>query len=482
MIQSYKMAFDAAPVPMILVAEDGTVAMANQHALSLFDYDADGLLGQSVDILVPHSARGKHPELRAAYNKFPTKRGMGVGRDLHGLTRTGVEIPLEVSLEQVSSNNKTWTLLVAIDLRHRKRERELIDLALEASASSMVMVNQHAQIVYVNPACLNLVGYEPDQLIGRPVNALVPDSAQTAHGVYTSSFMTAPRKRAMGDTREIHIRHADGRQIPVEIALTPVETPDARFVMCTIVDLSERLSNERALRNKNTELAQLNEELSQFAYSASHDLKAPLTSISGLLEICIEDLASADIEEVRRNLSRALDISRGSSEKIERLLSLARSPDVSDAFEDTCLKTMVSKIWRDNAPVDRVPELRQDFASEGVVRTQPVVLSIVMENLLSNALRYLDPDKPESIIQVTSQDHPETTDIIVSDNGIGIPAEFQPRVFDMFQRFDKRSGDGIGLSLVRKNLQRLGGQIKLESTLGEGTSVTVSLPKQKAEP
>ena len=133
-----------------------------------------------------------------------------------------------------------------------------------------------------NKAAAVLLGYQENELVGKPVELLVPEEFQRAHPVYTSSYMSASETRSMGLGRDLYARHQDGSKIPVEITLTPVESSEGKMVMSTIVDLSERVAAALVNQKKSEELESLNIELSHFAYSASHDLKAPLSSIAGL--------------------------------------------------------------------------------------------------------------------------------------------------------------------------------------------------------
>lgn len=478
-LYQYEFAFEVSPVPMLLVSESGDIMLTNSLMDELFEYDSGDLIGKKVEILVPDSFREHHPGMRGAYFTYPVKRNMGQGRDLNGITRTGQVIPLELGLDTTMVDDERCALVVALDIRQRKQQEQRMHLAMDAAASAMIMVNDKGSIVFVNKAALQLFGYDEQELLNSPIEQLVPDEVKHAHPVYRGGFMNACKPRPMAKERALFARHRTGRMIPVEIALTPVDTPDGKMVVSTIIDLSERVEAENAMAEKHRELGLLNEELMQFAYSASHDLKAPLTTITGLLELCLEDLDDGDLDSVREVLDRTLKIGMRSAEKVEGVLEIARVARSPIATEQVDLESMVKDIWVDlTASSDTSATLVLSIDHESTVFLEKNTLHVILENLLSNAVRYVDHDKPLNTIEVRShtQDGSLVTEVV--DNGIGIPLDSQAQVFEMFSRMDERSDNGLGLALVRKHIDRLQGVISVDSTPGVETVFSFSLPLQ----
>lgn len=472
----YQLAFDISPVPMLLVSNDGEILLANADFLDLFEYENDELIGMSVEALVPEQIRAHHPELRNAYQRVPTKRSMGGGRDLHGVTKNGTIIPLELGLEPVSHQGTNMALVAAIDIRHRKLHEDRMHRAMDAAASAMVMVDGNSEIVFVNKAASALFGYEESELLGSPVEKLVPEEFRRAHPVYTESYLSDSRERPMGLGRDLYARRHDGSQVPVEITLTPVETPTGQMVMSTIIDLSERVSSAREVARKNAELAGLNVELSHFVYSASHDLKAPLSSITGLLELCVEDIQDGALDVALKNLAKVKEISRRSALKVEGVMQIARAGDEQIPLQAVVLGPIIKEIWLDLTGEQSRTELSLDLKYNDPFSTEAPTLKLIIENLVSNALRYADQTKPQHTIKIASKIIDGGIMVAISDNGIGISEQNQPKVFQMFKRLDDRSGDGLGLTLVRKQVERLGGTITLTSTEGSGAEFTFWLP------
>lgn len=476
-LERYKFAFDISPVPMLLASNSGDILHSNDLLNRLFEYKLTELVGKNVDILVPEATRQHHPVLRKAYFELPSKRQMGQGRDLSGITQTGQVIPLELGLDSVSVDGEICALVVAIDIRQRKLHDERMNLAMDAAASAMIMVDRDGKVVFINKAAIALFGYEETELLNRPIEQLVPQDIQRVHPVYRSSFMSSSQARSMAKEKNLYALHREGHKIPVEIALTPVETPNGKMVMSTIIDLTERVAAELDAERKSAELARVNLELSQFAYSASHDLKAPLSSIVGLLKICLEDLKEGDIDEISENLERCLNISSRSSKKIENVLEIARVGRDEIDYKPIDLKQTILDAWMDLTGVnERDIHLSLDLRHVDPIIVEPLTFKVILENLLSNAIRYGDDRKPDHIIEVRTHIDEMNLHIVVSDNGIGIPSANQHRIFDMFSRLDERSGDGLGMALVKKHIDHLGGTISFTSVEGDGTKFNVSLP------
>lgn len=475
----YEFAFEVSPVPMLLVNESGEILLANALVDELFEYEVGSLIGQRVEILVPDSVKGHHPKLRDAYFQHPVKRNMGQGQDLNGITRTGQVIPLELGLDTVMVDGKQCALVVALDIRQRKAHEQRMNLAMDAAASAMIMVNGEGRIVFVNKAALLLFGYEEADLLDSPIERLVPDNIKQAHPVYRTGFMSASRPRPMGEEKALYALHREGRLIPVEIALTPVDTPDGKMVVSTIIDLSERVNAENAMAEKHRELAVLNEELMQFAYSASHDLKAPISTMTGLLELCLEDLEDGNLDSVEEILRKTLGIGLRSSEKVESVLEIARVTRTPIEVESIDIESMINDIWMDLTGGNNdgvILDLKLKHEESAVMEKN--ALHVILENLLSNAVRYVDKDKLQNIIEISSRTTKDKLTISVKDNGIGIPLDSQSLVFELFSRMDERSENGLGLALVKKHVDRLQGCISVRSVPGEETAFTFTLPLQ----
>lgn len=482
-----KAALDLTSVPMLAATGEGRVALLNAEFEDLIGYTTDELKGQPIERLLPRAIRDKHADYVRAFTKVPAKRKMGSGKPLIGLAKSGEEIPLEIGLNSVDVDGELHCIVVAVDLRIRMSHQRKMELAMEAAAAAMVMVDEEGKIVLTNEAALELSGYSRKELLLKSVERLIAGPSRVHHEVFRKNYRHNESRESLKHPRRIHMRHKDGRRIPVEIALTPVSTPEGEMVMSTITDLTQRVAAERETAKKNAELAEANRklgeangELMQFAYSVSHDLKAPLASLLGLLNLIDEDLEEENAVSARATVKRAAAICERSRTKVERVLKFAHDADDEKPVAIK-LPKLVDEVWEAISPGATIEtDLVRTFDIDTVV-AKPTGVEIMLQNLLDNAVKYHDPRKKTARIKVQSKAAEGGVEITVSDEGVGISKTHHQAIFDLFRRADPRSGDGIGLAMVKKQVTRLGGRVSLDSKVGEGTSVRIFLPQDRGE-
>lgn len=467
----YKIDLEICPTPILLVTENGKIVLTNKRLDQLFGYQSDELIGQSVEVLVPTDVRSHHPDLRNAFFQMPTSRRMGTGRDLNGVRKTGEMVPVEIGLDPIDFNGELMVMVSVLDISERKQSEAMIRAALDAASSGMIQVSESGEIQLVNMVAAAIFGYDRSEMIGQPVEMLIPEPLRRKHAVYRTSYQNDRQIRPMGSSLELPGLRKDGTVVPLEIGLTPVDGRHGKSTMATISDISERILREKHLAQKNQQLATLNQELLQFTYSASHDLKAPLASISGLLQYCENDLQDGDYAEVESNLQRSRTLAERLAQRVEDMLVLAKS-DLADAkWEPVDVREKVETIWA--ALLTDGVTFDTDFAHQVPLHSISSRFETIVENLISNAIKY-----GNGRVTVRTWNDGDTFHLAVEDNGDGIPAEHHGKVFRLFQRFSDREagGSGLGLALVKKNAMQLAGSVGFESKRGK-TLFTVVLPQ-----
>lgn len=242
-----------------------------------------------------------------------------------------------------------------------------------------------------------------------------------------------------------------------------------------IVETLRREVSQR--RRSETDLENVNTELMQFANSASHDLKGPLSSITGLLKLCVEDIDNGEFDVARQNTVKAIDISRRSATKVENVLKIAKAARDKIPPETINFELVIDQIWVDLASgLETPPTLTKHLHHNDPLVLEYPTLKIIMENLISNAIKYQDCGKLEQIIEINTRTNKNDFIVSVRDNGVGIAEDSKDEIFDLFSRIDHRSGDGLGLSLVKKHVDRMNGTIDVDTTLGHGTTFTLTIP------
>jgi PAS domain S-box-containing protein len=246
---------EAAPVAMIAVDGSGCVTLVNPQAERLFGYRRDELLGEPLEHLIPERLRKLRPELRAPYLCAPTARVMGAERDLFGLRKDGIEVPIEIGLNPIVTREGRFVLAAIIDITERKQAEEHLRLVVEAAPNAMLLVDKAGAVSLANAQALRLFGYTHDELIGQPAEKLVPKRFRGIHVGQRNAYLSAPTTRSMGAGRDLYGLRKDGTEIPIEIGLNPLSTAEGNFVLAAIIDIKERKRAEK-LRLHNTEFGQ----------------------------------------------------------------------------------------------------------------------------------------------------------------------------------------------------------------------------------
>ena len=224
--------------------------------------------------------------------------------------------------------------------------------------------------------------------------------------------------------------------------------------------------------------------MEEFSYRTSHDLKAPLINIRGLSDIMKEDLEDGDYNEVSENINKIGTLTMKLEHLVSDIVDAARIDRENEKCEHVDIEKEMASI-RDNLQVlieEKQVEVQLQLNGVKTFWTQKNLVYRVLENLVSNAIKYSDPEKPQRFVKVTLTAVQNDTQIEVSDNGMGIPEEYQNEAFGMFKRFHKGTsfGSGLGLYLVKKNLDKINGKISLQSN-ADGTRFTILLPDSQPE-
>jgi PAS domain S-box-containing protein len=488
---------------IITLTLDGVIATWNDAAERILGHRAAEIVGCPVAVIVP-------PErLHEAANLLDQVR---LGQRVHQseavkLRKDGSRVDVAVTAAPIhnASGRAIGVVMLVRDRSEEKRTRETaarLQLAIEAAPNGMVMIDQRGVILMVNAQMVRLFGYERAEMLGQPVEMLLPGRYRHAHPQQREDFFHSPATRAMGHGRDLFARRKDGSEFPVEVGLNPAETPEGRFVLAAVIDITQRKHMEAELAQAHTELRdrarkleatvaertshleQTIAELEGVSYSLSHDMRAPLRTIHGFAQIVLAESSGMLPPEQQQLLQRIII----AADRLDRLI------------KDVLMYTRVSRqplplgVVEVEDIVRQIIEERLEFQPPNAdieitfplepVRGHEVSVTQCISNLLENAVKFVAPGQRPRV-RIWTEVAGERVRLWVEDNGIGIPKEARPRLFGIFERFHDRKqypGTGIGLAIVRKAVERMGGTITVESEPGQGSRFCLVLQRAGASP
>jgi PAS domain S-box-containing protein len=480
----YRGLLEAAPDAMVVVNQAGEIVLLNVQAEKQLGYGRDELIGQQVKNIIPEGfaerliADGTRTAAEALVQQI------GTGIELMARRKDGSEFPIEIMLSPLESAEGILVTAAIRDISVRKAAEAHLGRMegryrglLEAAPDAMVVVNTDGEIVLLNVQAEKQFGYRRDELIGQRVKNIIPEGF--AERLVADALRTAEDAlvQQIGAGIELMARRKDSSEFPIEIMLSPLESTEGILVTTAIRDITTRKKAESDLLHKIEELNRSNVELGQFAYIASHDLQEPLRMVSSYTQLLArryKGKLDADADEF---IGFAVDGAARMQRLIQDLLSFSRVGTKGQELIDTsseealqqALVSLRGAIEANSARVthDPLPDVLAD----------EMQLTQLFQNLVGNGIKYQRHGAPLIHISAARGNGGEWI-FSVKDNGLGIESQYFEKIFGMFQRLHKReefAGTGIGLAICKKIVERHGGNITVESTLGNGSIFSFTL-------
>ena len=404
-------------------------------------------------------------------------------------------------------------------------EKTHMSSLFENATEGIILTDKSAKIILVNPAVEKMFGYQVADLIGQPIETLIPTRFHGNHSKLRDGFYKSPSNRSMGQGRDLFARRKDNSEFPVEVSLSHYKQRNETFVIAFIVDITtrkvieqnllqqkielEKISND--IRKLNAELEtkveertqilkealqrleqsqielsesldkerQLNEIKSRFVSMASHEFRTPLSTILSSATLVSKYPSTDEFSKREKHIQRIRDSVNHMNELLEDFLSLGKLEEgkVGITVSGFSMPLFIDEVVDEmRAHLKTNQDIEVSFEGKEAFRTDKRMLKNILLNLISNAIKF-SPEGNKIYLEAETKN--EKLMLRVKDTGVGIPEDDQQFLFDTFFRAKNATniaGTGLGLPIVKRYVNLLKGEIKLVSELEKGTTVSIILP------
>jgi len=486
--------FEQADIGIVIMDADRTVVDVNERFAAMLGYTPDEAVRLNAwDWDTTYDTPEKF------FARWPAMPRTSGTLETSMRRRDGSKFHAEVTWHPARVGDEMFLFTFTRDITERKRAEELLRASEERyrelfEQSPQILWVRDAEtheLLAVNRAAVTHYGYSADEFLAmRREDLRCDDEVPTPMGViaWGSATDRAGEPIRSPPNVEAH-RTRDGRTIFVELRTQPIEHGGRPADLVMVTDVTERLRQEAEIsaltegleervRERTSQLREVNAELESFSYSVSHDLKAPLRAIDGYSALLEESLLDDLEPEARRLLRGVRDNARRMGRLIEDLLTFSRVGRAAMEEDVVALDDLVRGL------VERERELAPDRTIEmeirGLppVRGDPTLLRQAFENVIGNAVKFTRP-RETARIEVWGAREGDRVAVSVRDNGVGFPPEYGHKLFHVFERLhysDEFEGTGVGLAIVKRIVERHHGFVSAESALDRGTLVRLHLP------
>lgn len=478
---------------VVTIDSKGIVDEFNPAAETMFGYSKDEISGRNIKCLMPDSFSQAHDAYLSHYKETGIRHIIDRPRNVFGLHRDGSVFPINLMVTEHKTGDTSMFIGILHNLtdeQDRQAEQQAtsrqLESILDSAREGICGISSDGFIRFANRSAEKMLGYDMNALDGFNFGRLVYiDSSASTDLEETVSTL----KQALldgGDTTEgtEFVVTAEGNILPISFSLCSMrsESDEAKGFVLVFKDNTDSLAaakliqrQHQALGAANVELSRANKDIEQFAYVASHDLKAPLRAISNLASWVCEDLGDALTGESLENMT----LLRNRVSRLDTLLTdlLAYSRAGRENDEKQVLNSRM--IIQDLVDLQGVPD-HVDVVLAGdlpVIHTNRVAFDLIVRNLLSNAVKHAGRGGIK--IEISAQIHDSETTFSIEDDGPGIKLEDHERIFDLFIKLhsnEEVEGSGMGLSICRRAIDQIGGRIWVDPEIVSGARFIFSVP------
>lgn len=472
----------------------------NSSTLGIFACKESGPCVMANEALAQISGAPLETMLRLNFRKLETWKTNGLLDAVERVLETGVEEKMEThilssfgrdvwigyTISKFTMNEEPHFLMYVVDITNRKNIERLISLSeekyrnlYESSIDGIYLTTLEGRILEFNDSYKQMLGYSKEDLSAMNYKQFVPEHL---YRIEEDIFFTQVKKNGYSELYDSQLICKSGDTIEVQVRKWMGSSEGEKAIWTAVRNVTQQKLVEKQLKQTTANLVDLseklkksNEELDDFAYIASHDLREPLRSISNYSDFLLEDYSDILDSEGKRMLNTLVRSSKRMGELIDALLRYARLGRVEFMPEQVDLDTIIEMIKED---MDlQLKENNSKIIIEKklpTIRIDKVLIKEIFANLISNGIKYNEEPSKEILIGYKEENSSQPDVFYVRDNGIGIPEMHYKNIFKIFKRLHTRDkyggGTGAGLTIVKKMVEALGGSIWVESEIGKGST------------
>lgn len=475
---------DAIPDGIIIVSNTGKILAVNKALNILFGYEGSDLIEKNISELIG-DIEFFTQYIDSIVGGDQTNESL-IGRQYELLVETKEQkaVFVQLGINHFQRGKELNVIGIFKDISYQKRQQDIIDAerkeldtVLNTVLDGVITIDKYGVVKSFNPAAEKIFLYKAEEIIGLNIKTLMPSPYHEAHDGYLSNYHKTGKRNIIGVGREVSAKRKNGECFPIELGVNEMEVNGKTEYVGTIRDITERVSSQRIINNYINQLKRSNQELDDFAYIASHDLKEPIRGLANNASFLFEDFEDKLGDDGKRRINRIQQLCTRLEKLIDDLLYFSRLGRQSYSLAKIDIAKIITNLTDD---------LKEFLEQEGAkviingelpkVRCDSIKIREVFSNLIINAVKY--NDKEEKIVEIgcdlTAPSRGiDGITIYVKDNGIGIEEKFYNDIFRIFKRLnsedDTKRGNGVGLTFVKKIIEKHDGKIWVESSVGLGT-------------
>jgi PAS domain S-box-containing protein len=487
--ERFRTIVDASKDAMVAIDYEGRITIFNPAAEGMFGRKTQDMVGQPLDLLMPEEYRQQHRKyVKGFFDTGEPHGAIGRTMELPALHGDGHSFPVELSLSVGQLTGQPFVLAIIRDVTERKhaeaalRESEAKIRALVETTSDWIWeVDRNGRYTYASPKVRDLLGYEPEEVVGKTPFELMP--AEVAEDVRALFAKIAASREAFAGLENVNL-HKDGHRVVLETSGVPILDAEGSFLGYRGIDrdITARKQAAEELKQAKEAAEAANRAKSIFLANLSHEIRTPITAMLGAAEMAGQSTAERAAEP--DHMGTILRNGRHLLSLVDDLLDAARleAGKIEVNIVDCSLEEILADVHAVTRPLHQKEtvdfRIRYDGEIPSRIRTDPVRLKQAIINLVSNALKFTKEGHVHVLVKVQHEAEEPRLSISVEDTGIGIPPGELERIFEVFAQVESDSsrvlaGVGLGLPLARWIASQLGGTLMVDSREGHGSTFTL---------